>query len=453
MYSALIMTRLLLLGFLFCLLPTKMDAQSEDAVATTTPISVEGAASDTLIAERIANIFEAVGGFEDVVVSVDSGVVTLGGTAANATARTDAISIANRTEGVVLSLDRMSETTELESQFAPAIQKLREMGRMLILKLPLIGAAIILLLISWYVARWVGTREPWLARMQISSLGKQLILRVARFAILAVGILLALELLDATAVVGAVIGAAGLAGLALGFAFKSIVENYLAGVLLSTRNPFEIGDAVEIDGRTGKVARLTARDTVLVTLDGNHLRIPNAMVMNSVLLNFTRNPQRRLEFAVGVSTEFDLTEAKRIGLETLQTHPALLGDPAPRCVIDSLGDSSVVMRFFAWIDQDEFDFLMSRSEAIRRVKEAFDEAGIEMPEPIYRVHLREGGNAMSSGGDTIGNLIEGDAEKEDSPKADSPIQAEELRVDRTIDEQIEKESESSEENLLPEKPE
>lgn len=445
------MDRLILLGLLCFLCLDGAYAQTEDAVATTTPISVNGPNSDTQIAERIASIFEAVGGFEDIVVSVDSGVVTLGGTASNANARADAISIANRTEGVVLSLDRMSEATELESQLAPAIQKLREMGRVLVVKLPLIGAAIILLLISWHVARWVGNRKTWLVRLQVSSLGKQLILRVARFAILAIGVLLALELLDATAIVGAVIGAAGLAGLALGFAFKSIVENYLAGVLLSTRNPFEIGDAVEIDGRTGKVARLTARDTVLVTPDGNHLRIPNALVMNSVLLNFSRNPQRRLEFSVGVSTEFDLTEAKRIGLETLETHPALLGDPAPRCVIDSLGDSSVVMRFFAWIDQEEYDFLMSRSEAIRRVKEAFDEAGIEMPEPIYRVHLREGGSSMSSSDGTIGTLIDGDRGNEESKKAKSPIETEELRVDRTIDEQIEQESESNEENLLPDK--
>ena len=445
------MDRLILLGLLCFLCLDGAYAQTEDAVATTTPISVNGPNSDTQIAERIASIFEAVGGFEDIVVSVDSGVVTLGGTASNANARADAISIANRTEGVVLSLDRMSEATELESQLAPAIQKLREMGRVLVVKLPLIGAAIILLLISWHVAKWVGNRKTWLVRLQVSSLGKQLILRVARFAILAIGVLLALELLDATAIVGAVIGAAGLAGLALGFAFKSIVENYLAGVLLSTRNPFEIGDAVEIDGRTGKVARLTARDTVLVTPDGNHLRIPNALVMNSVLLNFSRNPQRRLEFSVGVSTEFDLTEAKRIGLETLETHPALLGDPAPRCVIDSLGDSSVVMRFFAWIDQEEYDFLMSRSEAIRRVKEAFDEAGIEMPEPIYRVHLREGGSSMSSSDGTIGTLIDGDRGNEESKKAKSPIETEELRVDRTIDEQIEQESESNEENLLPDK--
>ena len=445
------MDRLILLGLLCFLCLDGAYAQTEDAVATTTPISVNGPNSDTQIAERIASIFEAVGGFEDIVVSVDSGVVTLGGTASNANARADAISIANRTEGVVLSLDRMSEATELESQLAPAIQKLREMGRVLVVKLPLIGAAIILLLISWHVARWVGNRKTWLVRLQVSSLGKQLILRVARFAILAIGVLLALELLDVTAIVGAVIGAAGLAGLALGFAFKSIVENYLAGVLLSTRNPFEIGDAVEIDGRTGKVARLTARDTVLVTPDGNHLRIPNALVMNSVLLNFSRNPQRRLEFSVGVSTEFDLTEAKRIGLETLETHPALLGDPAPRCVIDSLGDSSVVMRFFAWIDQEEYDFLMSRSEAIRRVKEAFDEAGIEMPEPIYRVHLREGGSSMSSSDGTIGTLIDGDRGNEESKKAKSPIETEELRVDRTIDEQIEQESESNEENLLPDK--
>jgi small-conductance mechanosensitive channel len=215
------------------------------------------------------------------------------------------------------------------------------------------------------------------------------------------------------------------------------VENYLAGVLLSTRNPFEIGDAVEIDGQVGKVARLTSRDTVLMTLDGNHLRIPNAIVMNSVLLNYSRNPKRRFDFSVGVSTEFDLTEAKRIGLEALASNPGILSEPKPLAVIDSLGDSSVAMKFFAWLDQTDSDFLKTKSEAIRLVKEAFDDAGIEMPEPIYRVHIRERSEGESVRGEapstTISSVRGGGGD---------------ISVDTSIDEQIEEELAGTGENLL-----
>lgn len=413
-------------------------ALAQDASAgNTEPIEVVAPTADKAIQNRIQEIFDAVGGFEGIGISVQSGVVTLTGEVSKSSTRKDAVSLSDRTDGVVLTLDRMTEKVELTSQFAPALEKLREMGRAFVVKLPLIGASFIILLLTGFLAKQVGEHSGWIGRIPLSSLGKQLALRAVRLVIIVVGVLIVLELLDATAIVGAVIGAAGLAGLALGFAFKNIVENYLAGVLLSTRNPFEIGDAVEIDGQVGKVARLTSRDTVLVTLDGNHLRIPNAIVMNSVLLNYSRNPKRRFDFSVGVSTEFDLTEAKKIALDVLASNPGILADPKPVAVIDSLGDSSVAMKFFAWLDQTESDFLKTKSEAIRRVKEAFDQAGIEMPEPIYRVHIRDRSEEAPPR-----------PQPASSPKPAALENVEDISVDTSIDDQIEKELKESGENLL-----
>lgn len=415
----------------------KAVAQERAATGNAEPIEVVAPTSDKAIEKRIQEIFDAVGGFEEIGISVQSGVVTLTGEVTKSSTRADAVSLAERMDGVVLTLDRMTEKTEIKSQFAPALEKLREMGRAVVVKLPLIGASLIILLLTGFLTRQIGRHSGWLDRVPLSSLGRLLALRAARLAVAVVGVLTVLELLDATAIVGAVLGAAGLAGLALGFAFKSIVENYLAGVLLSTRNPFEIGDAVEIDGQVGKVARLTSRDTVLMTLDGNHLRIPNAIVMNSVLLNYSRNPKRRFDFSVGVSTEFDLTEAKRIGLEALASNPGILSEPKPLAVIDSLGDSSVAMKFFAWLDQTDSDFLKTKSEAIRLVKEAFDDAGIEMPEPIYRVHIRERSEGESVRGEapstTISSVRGGGGD---------------ISVDTSIDEQIEEELAGTGENLL-----
>ncbi|MDF2378061.1 MAG: mechanosensitive ion channel family protein [Verrucomicrobiales bacterium] len=409
-----------------------------------TPIEVEKITSDTAIKNRLREIYDAVGGFDSVEITVKSGVVTLRGEVPSARVQKDAVSLSDRTGGVVLTINRLTEPTEITSRFAPAYEKLQQMGRGIVMKLPLLGAALIILILSGYFAKLVGQRHRWLDRLPFSSLGRQLALRAVRGVIMIVGILFALELLDATAIVGAVMGAAGLAGLALGFAFKNIVENYLAGVLLSTRNPFEIGDAVEIDGQTGKVARLTSRDTVLVTLDGNHLRIPNAKVMNSVLLNYSRNPLRRFDFYVGVSTEFDLTEVKRIAMETLKENPAVLDDPAPMVAIDSLGDSAIQVRLFAWLDQSKHSFLKVKSESIRLIKEAFDEAGIEMPEPIYRVHLRERLTALSES-------VSGEKPKPETVSA--PVTEEDISADDAIDDQIEAEAlNSTEENLLHQNP-
>lgn len=193
-------------------------------------------------------------------------------------------------------------------------------------------------------------RDGLFRRFSANPFLRDLARPLVRTAIFVVGLLLALEVLDATALVGAVLGTAGVVGLAVGFAFRDLVENYIASVLLSLRQPFAPNDYVKIDSHEGMVVRLTSRATVLMTLDGNHPRIPNAVVFKGVILNYSRNPLRRFDF-------------------------------------QDLGDSNVVLGFYAWIDQRVSGLFKVRSEAIRLVKTAFDDAGVDMPEPIHRLRL------------------------------------------------------------------
>ena len=93
---------------------------------------------------------------------------------------------------------------------------------------------------------------------------------------------------------------------------KDTVENYIASILLSLRNPFEFNDFVDIGGNLGNVARLTTRATILISPDGNHIRIPNAMVFKAVIMNYTRNPQRRFQFDIGVDSAQDLKVAQHM---------------------------------------------------------------------------------------------------------------------------------------------
>ena len=214
--------------------------------------------------------------------------------------------------------------------------------------------------------------------------------RMTRLVFTAIGLLFMLEILDATAIVGTVLGAAGVMGIAVGFAFQDIAENYLASFLLVSRRPFNIGDSVVIGDETGKVVRLTMRETVLMTFDGNHLSMPNAQVFKATVLNYTRNPLRRFDFVVGAGVDADLVEARELGVRTLAETPGVIGgDNKPFSQIDELGDSNVAVRFFGWVDQREADFFQVRSEAIRRVKTALENAGVDMPEPIYRVVMRQ----------------------------------------------------------------
>ncbi|NNF27305.1 MAG: mechanosensitive ion channel, partial [Gemmatimonadetes bacterium] len=228
---------------------------------------------------------------------------------------------------------------------------------------------------------WLKSQNPFL---------RNLVARAIQAAVVLAGLLIALDLLDATTLVGAVAGTAGLAGLALGFAFKDIVENYLAGLLLALQQPFDKNDHVVVDSHQGKVVRLTPRETILMTPDGNHIRLPNAVVFRSPMLNYTRNPRRRFQFDAGVGPSDDLSLARKAGLEVLREMEGVLDDPAPSALVMELGESWVTVRFLAWVDQREADFGRVRSEAIRLIKLRLEAAGISLPSPEYLVRLGDG---------------------------------------------------------------
>jgi small-conductance mechanosensitive channel len=199
------------------------------------------------------------------------------------------------------------------------------------------------------------------------------------------GLVVALDILGAAALLSTILGAAGIIGLAIGFAVKDTVENFIASIMLSIRQPFRPNDTIEIDGDIGNVIRLTSRATILLSFDGNHIRIPNATVFKSRIVNYSRNDERRFVFDLNVAYGTDLTMARQLALDTLLGLPFVLDTPAPDVWITELNDSTVALRLGAWIAQNDTSFARARGEAMRLSLAAFDVAGIEMPEPIYRL--------------------------------------------------------------------
>ena len=273
----------------------------------------------------------------------------------------------------------------------PVLARLFEKGYALLSALPLLLISLIVVWLAWRAGNWLADRRLFGRVARRNPFLRELAQTTTRWVALLVGVLVALEIMDATALVGAVLGTAGVLGVALGFAFKDILENYLAGILMSVRQLFAPKDHVVIDGNEGIVIALTSRATILMTLDGNHLRIPNALVFRSVTLNYTRNPVRRFDFDVGIGVNEDLVAAQASGIAELRRVEGVLADPPPRAYITSLGDSNVQVRYLGWVDQRSHDFLQVKSEAIRRAKTALEAAGMDMPEPIYRVQLTEHG--------------------------------------------------------------
>ncbi len=313
------------------------------------------------------------------------------------------------------------------------IQRLLEEAYSLLAALPLLVLSILVIWLAWVLGSWLS-RRALLARIaRRNPFLRDLARTTTRWAVMLLGVLVALEIMDATSLVGAVLGTAGVLGVALGFAFKDTLENYLAGILMSLRQPFAPRDHVVIDGNEGIVVALTSRATILMTLDGNHLRLPNALVFRSVTLNYTRNPSRRFEFDVGIGVNENLVRAQRIGVDELKGLPGVMRTPPPRAYITALGDSNVQVRYHAWVDQRAHDFLIVKSEAIRQVKLALEAAEMDMPEPIYRVQITERIEAVAVAAGSV-------------PAAGAPAPGQaaavDTRVNADLDQQIEQDQRS-----------
>jgi small conductance mechanosensitive channel len=347
----------------------------------------EETADDEAIAARLREVYQQLPNLEGIEVDVRSGVVVLSGAAPNATAIQRAEDIARRVDGAVAVRNEIEADADISVRLQPAVDTLRQGLRSTIASLPLLGlAAAVLaffLIIAWALGR---AKRLWRKRARNPFIA-DLIARIAQFVTVTIGVVLALVVLDATALLTAALGAAGLIGLAVGFALRDMIENTIASVLLSLRQPFRPRDLVLINGHEGFVARLTSRATILLTLDGNHVRIPNADVFKATIINYTRNPKRRMTIELGLGVENDPIAAIRASSEILGQLDFILGDPPPGGRVINVGESNVVIEVWAWLDQRLHDFLQSRSVAIARVKHGLEARGFSLPEPIYRLRF------------------------------------------------------------------
>jgi small-conductance mechanosensitive channel len=368
-------------------LPSLALAQQSEAEPAGAVTLQPGADHDALIAERITSIFAQIPQFQSLQVSVNSGVVALTGQIANEAQAQRALKLAHRVEGAIAVDDRVVRTLDLQDNLNPLWDSLQNTLRGWVRALPLLLVALSILVIVAFAGHRLADYNPLWSRLTKNPFLAELAGHAVRLVTILLGLLLALNILGATALMGTLLGGAGVLGLAISFAVKDSMENYISSIMLSIRQPFRAQEHVVINDYEGVVVRLTSRSTVLMTLDGNHLRIPNATVFKAVILNYTRNPQRRFDFVLGVDAEDDPAQAIQTGLAALQQLDWVLADPEPHGIIQSVGDSNILIKFMAWIDQRETDYGKARSLSIRASKNALEAQGFTLPEPIYRLRF------------------------------------------------------------------
>lgn len=373
-----------LLVLVLTFLPFLALAQSDTQPSGT--IQVEDSAEhDAAVAVRIREILTELEGYEDVTVAVNAGIVTLRGTTIDSDTADRLMDLVGRVEGVVAIKNEVEETTDVVRRLNPAMDRFVDRFNQIVAFLPLAAVALAAFLLVLFLGVLIARmRQPW-NRIAPNAFIADILRVIIRLAFLIAGLVVALDILGATALLSTILGAAGIVGLAIGFAVKDTVENFIASIMLSIRQPFRPNDTVEIDGDTGNVIRLTSRATILLSFDGNHIRIPNSTVFKSRIVNFTRNDERRFLFDFGIAADADLAKARTIAEATLRNLPFVLEKPAVAVWIEDVGDSSVTIRMTAWIAQHETSFVTARGEAIRLVKLALEAEGIALPEPTYRL--------------------------------------------------------------------
>ncbi len=432
---------------------------SAKPAAPATPIeAAPAAASDADIQQRIANIYAQIDTLAQLQVAVNEGVATVAGEVANEKQAQRALDLANRLQGIVTVEDDIERTLDVEENITPLVDQVKRDSRRFLKALPLILIALLAFAAIAFVGLSLAKWSALWRRLSPNVFLAELLAQAIRVAAFLLGLVVALNLVGAAALVSTILGGAGVLGLAIGFAVRDSMENYISSIMLSIRQPFRANDHVVIEAHEGIVMRLTSRATILMTLDGNQLRIPNSTVFKAVILNYTRNPERRFEFKLGVDAADDPLAAMKSGVEAIGKLDFILAQPVPVGLIESVGDSNIVLSFGAWIDQQHTDFLKARSLAISAAKNVLEEQGFTLPEPIYRLRFDKSvtqvnlGETRPAAGETQPKAMQGELRPKPEPaaKLTNDDAAIDVRPDKRLQEKVDAEraQDDGESNLL-----
>ncbi|MFD0793440.1 mechanosensitive ion channel family protein [Mucilaginibacter litoreus] len=217
--------------------------------------------------------------------------------------------------------------------------------------------------------------------------------------ILFIGITLftVLSILQLDKAVTSILAGAGIVGLALAFAFQDMAANFISGIFISFRSPFKTGDIVKISDYMGKVEEVNLRDTVLRTFQGQMVIVPNKNVFQNPIENFSMLGKRRFDLSVGISYGDDLEHVKAVTLNAVKNLPGLCPENETTMFFQEFGDSSINFIIRLWVDSPEQPaFLQVGSDAIMRIKKAYDEQDIMIPFPIRTLDFGiKGGVSLS----------------------------------------------------------
>lgn len=254
-----------------------------------------------------------------------------------------------------------------------------------IVLLPNLVIAVIVLVAFYFMARFIKKISLKFLRKMLNNIpAAQLIGNVFFTVVLFAGFFVTLELLQLSKAVTTLLAGAGIIGLALSFAFQDIASNFVSGILIVSRKPFQVNDIIESNNYFGKVMKINLRNTLLQTFQGQVVLIPNKVIFENPIINYTYTGERRIDLSVGVSYGENLDKVQTVTTKAIEEIPDIINEKGVLFTFNEFGNSSInlTVRFWVKYNREEKDYLIALNNAIIRLKKSYDENDIMIPFPI-----------------------------------------------------------------------
>lgn len=288
---------------------------------------------------------------------------------------------------------------KLEEIYSLLSEKLEAWVEGAIALIPNIAVAFIIAIVFGALAKFIGNIVGKLMRNTFES--RQiagLLTSIIKSIVIVAGIFLALDFVGLKGTVTSLLAGAGIVGLAIGFAFQDMTENFIAGIAMGIRKPFDIGDVIEAKGVFGNVKEINLRNTLVETFYGQLEVIPNKILFRSILTNYSYLGYRRIEIPVGISYADDIKQAAEVITSAMNDKDYVIRKDETAVYAESFGDSSINLLLWFWIRYpDEPGFMDIRHDAINTIKTVLEHNDILIPFPIRTLDFNaKGGDKLNA---------------------------------------------------------
>ncbi len=275
---------------------------------------------------------------------------------------------------------------EQQISLSAATEKITSAVQGAISLLPNLAFGIVIFIVFWFLGRALRSFIRRQTRNRESRNVGLVFGRLGQGGLVILGFLVAATIIFPNFKPADILATLGIGGVAIGFAFKDILQNFLAGILILLTEPFELGDQIIYSDYEGTVERIQTRATTIRTYDGRRVVIPNAELFTNAVTVNTAYDNRRLQYDIGIGYGDDIAKAKEIILDTLGEMDDVLKDPAPQALVVDLADSTINIRARWWIAPPrQADAMTAYDQVLEAVCNRLVAAGIDLPFPTQQV--------------------------------------------------------------------